>query len=105
MIDINEQGIGYTNFEKISENQSDFIKYLIKTKIDFIIDCTELAPRKEFIEKIYEHQKNVKKCLVVVIANEINLKCNKEWNIIPTKIEAYDFISFEQIQREIGYKS
>ena len=31
------------------------------------------------------------------------LKCNKEWNIIPTKIEAFDFISFEQIQREIGY--
>ena len=39
MIDINEQGIGYTNFEKISENQFDFIKYLIKTKIDFIILC------------------------------------------------------------------
>ena len=71
MIDINEQGIGYTNFEKISENQFDFIKYLIKTKIDFIIDCTELAPRKEFIEKIFEHQKNVKKCLVVVIDNEM----------------------------------
>ena len=62
MIDINEQGIGYTDFKKISENQSDFIKYLIKTKIDFIIDCTELSPRKEFIEKIFEHQKNVKKC-------------------------------------------
>jgi len=52
MIDINEQGIGYTDFEKISENQSKFIKHLIKTKIDFIIDCSELVPRKEFIEKI-----------------------------------------------------
>ena len=105
MIDINQQGIGYTDFAKIYENQLEFMKYFINTKIDFIIDCIEVAPRKEFIEKIFEHQKNVKKCLVVVIANEINLKCNKEWNIIPTKIEAYDFISFEQIQREIGYKS
>ena len=103
MIDINEEGIGYTDYGKISENQSEFIKHLIKTKIDFIIDCTEVVPRKEFIEKIFDHQKNVKKCLVIVIPNEINLRFNKEWNIIPTKIEAFDFISFEQIQREIGY--
>ena len=103
MIDINEQGIGYTDFEKISESQSEFMEYLIKTKIDFIIDCSGVAPRKEFIKKIFDHQKNVKKCLVIVILNEINLELNKEWNIIPTKIEAFDFISFEQIQRKIGY--
>tara|TARA_B100002019_G_scaffold214972_1_gene187577 strand:+ start:248 stop:559 length:312 start_codon:yes stop_codon:yes gene_type:complete len=103
MIDINEKGIGYTDFAKISQKQSEFIKYLIKTKIDFIIDCTKVAPRKEFIEKIFDHQKNVKKCLVIVILNDVNLKFNNEWNIIPTKIEAFDFISFEQIQREIGY--
>ncbi len=103
MIDINQQGIGYTDFAKIYENQLEFMKYFINTKIDFIIDCIEVAPKKEFIEKIFEHQKNVKKCLVIVIHNDINLKFNKEWNIIPTKIEAFDFISFEQIQREIGY--
>ncbi len=103
MININEKGIGYTDFEKIAENQSEFIKYLIRTKIDFIIDCTKLTPRIEFIEKVFDHQKNVKKCFVIVMFDKINLKYNKEWNIIPTKIEAFDFISFEQIQREIGY--
>ena len=103
MIDINQQGIGYTDFAKIYENQLEFMKYFIYTKIDFIIDCIEIASKKEFIEKIFEHKKNVKKYLVIVIDNDINLKFNKEWNIIPTKIEAFDFISFEQIQREIGY--
>ena len=61
MIDINQQGIGYTDFAKIYENQLEFMKYFINTKIDFIIDCIEIAPKKEFIEKIFEHQKNVKK--------------------------------------------
>ena len=103
MIDIKQQGIGYTDFAKIYENQLEFMKYFINTKIDFIIDCIEVAPKKEFIEKIFEHQKNEKKCLEIVIENDINLKYNKELNIIPTKIEAFDFISFEQIQREIGY--
>ena len=51
MIDINEQGIGYTDFAKISENQSEFIKYLIKTKIDFIIDCTEVSLEKNSLKK------------------------------------------------------
>ena len=103
MIDINEHGVGYTDFDKISDNQSELIEFLIKTKIDLIIDCIGVAPCKEFIEKIFDHQKSVKKCLVIVIPSDIKLKFNKEWNIVPTKIEAFDFISFEQIQREIGY--
>ena len=103
MININEQGIGYTDFAKISENQKEFIDYLFKTRIDFIIDCSKTVPRKEFIEKLFVHQKNVNKCFVIVISSDYNLKFNKEWNIIPTKIEAFDFISFEKIQREIGY--
>ena len=102
MININEQGIGYTDFANISENQKNFIEYLFKTRIDFIIDCTKVVPRKEFIEKLFVHQKNVEKCFVIVISTDYNLKFNKELNIVPTKIEAFDFISFEKIQREIG---
>ena len=102
MISINEQGIGYTDFSNIFENQKEFIEYLFKTRIDFIIDCSKVMPRKEFIEKLFIHQKNIQKCFVIVISSDCNLKFNKEWNIVPSKVEAFDFISFEKIQREIG---
>ena len=71
MININEQGIGYTDFANISENQKNFIEYLFKTRIDFIIDCTKVVPRKEFIEKLFVHQKNVEKCFVIVISTPL----------------------------------
>ena len=101
MININKQGIGYTDFGDISENQKEFTEYLFKTRIDFIIDCSKVMPKKKFIKKLFVHQKNVQKCFVIVISSDYNLKFNKEWNIVPSKIEAFDFIYFEKIQREI----
>ena len=101
MININKQGIGYTDFGDISENQKEFTEYLFKTRIDFIIDCSKVIPKKKFIKKLFVHQKNVQKCFVIVISSDYNLKFNKEWNIVPSKNEAFDFIYFEKIQREI----
>ena len=43
----------------------------------------------------------MQKCFVIVISSDYNLKFNKEWNIVPSKNEAFDFIYFEKIQREI----
>ena len=69
----------------------------LKTRIDFIIDCSKICLEKIFIEKLFVHQ-NVNKCFVIVISSDYNLKFNKEWNIIPTKIEAFDFISYRTVK-------
>ena len=38
---------------------------------------------------------------IIPIENKINYP--ESWDLVPTKQEALDFISFEQIQRELGF--
>ena len=103
MISVDDQGIGYTDFLKIFKNQPEFFNFFLKTKIDFIIDCSKVIASRKFIEKVLSHQNDVKKCLVIIIPFDKNKKLNEKWNIVPTKTEAFDFISLEQIQRKLGF--
>ena len=60
----------------------------LKLELIFIIDCSKMVLEKSLL-KNYLSIKNVNKCFVIVISSDYNLKFNKEWNIIPTKIKSF----------------
>jgi hypothetical protein len=47
-------------------------------------------------------QKGSNHCFVIIIPTEIKHSYPSEWVIVPTKTEALDYISFVQMQRDLG---
>ena len=46
---------------------------------------------------------NMKRCFVIILPLEQKSNYPESWDLVPTKKEALDFISFEQIQRKLGF--
>ena len=53
--------------------------------------------------EIFNHQQKVGYCFVLILSPEQPHNFPSEWIIVPTKTEALDFISFEQMQRDLGF--
>ena len=84
------------------------IKQDLKTKIkkhllDLIIDCSKTIPKKSFLSEIWSFQKTHNRCFVIIIPLEQKTNYPESWDLVPTKQEALDLISFEQMQRELGF--
>jgi hypothetical protein len=70
---------------------------------DLIIDCSEELIASSQIQSLYERQQENQRCLVLVIPINIDHAFSDQWVIVPTLQEAVDFISFERIQRDLGF--
>ena len=95
--------INYVDFSSFNNKQSHLLEELIISKFDLIIDCSKIVPKESFLIKLAAHQKKISKCFVVIISSSIQNKFINNFNFVPTKKEAFDFVYFEQIQRDLGY--
>ena len=94
--------INYVDLSSFDNQQNKMLEELIISKLDLIIDCSKIIPNESFLVKLAAHQKKITKCFVVIIASSIQNKFINNFNFVPTKKEAFDFVYFEQIQRDLG---
>ena len=93
--------INYVDLSSFDTNQNNLLDELIISKLDLIIDCSKIIPKESFLIKLAAHQKKITKCFVVIISSSIQDKFINNFNFVPTKKEAFDFVYFEQIQRDL----
>ena len=90
-------------FSSLNPKHNKLFKELTISKSDLIIDCSNITPKESVLTRLAEHQKKITKCFVVVISPEMQKIFINDFNFVPTKKEAYDFVYFEQLQRDLGY--
>ena len=93
--------INYVDLSSFDTNQNNLLDELIFSKLDLIIDCSKIVPKESFLIKLAAHQKKISKCFVVIISSSVQNRFVKNFNLVPTKKEAFDFVYFEQIQRDL----
>ena len=94
--------INYVNFSSFNNQQNKLLEELMIAKLDLIIDCSKIIPKESFLIKLAAYQKKITKCFVVIISSSIQDKFINNFNFVPTKKEAFDFVYFDQIQRDLG---
>ena len=99
---INEK-INYIDFCEINSQKKLTFNELIITKSDLIINCTEVIPEESFLKKLAVHQSSINRSFVIIISSETDVKFNYDFNFVPTKKEAFDFVSLERIERNLDY--
>ena len=102
MIKIEGSDIGFIDVMDLDIKQ-DLKKKIKKHLLDLIIDCSKTIPDKSFLSEIRSFQKTHSRCFVIIIPIEKKINYPESWDLVPTKQEALDFISFEQMQRELGF--
>ena len=90
-------------FSSLNPKHNKLFKELTISKSDLIIDCSNITPKESVLTRLAEHQKKINKCFVIVISPEMQKIFINDFNFVPTKKEAYDFVYFEQLQRDLGY--
>ena len=98
-----EFGIGCVLMQEVENQFEELTKSLQNNDQDLIVDCSNCQPNFPLLKKIKSHQENVNRCLVLLLPVNQQTEQLGEWNFVPTKTEALDFISFEQMQRDLGY--
>ena len=99
---INEK-INYIDFCETDSQKKLTFNELIITKSDIIINCSKVIPKESFLKKLAVHQSNINRSLVIIISSERDVKFNYDFNFVPTKKEAFDFVSLERIERDLDY--
>ena len=102
MIKIEGSGIGFIDVMDLDIKQ-DLKKKIKKHLLDLSIDCSKTIPDTSFLSEIWSFQKTNNRCFVIIIPIEKKINYPESWDIVSTKQEALDFISFEQMQRELGF--
>jgi len=103
MIHLEESGIGSVPMQEVENQFQKLIKTLQIDHQDLIVDCSICQPNFPLLKVIKSLQESVNRCLVVLLPADQQTDQSAEWNFVPTKIEALDFISFEQMQRDLGF--
>jgi hypothetical protein len=67
-----------------------------------IIDCTNSLLDLSDLENIKAIIESKGRTLVVLVSKSDLDSLAMDWNVVPTRKEAQDFISFERMQRDLG---
>ena len=70
---------------------------------DLIIDCTNSLLDLMVLENIKAIIDSKGRTLVVLVLKSDLDSLAMDWNVVPTREEAQDFISFERMQRDLGF--
>jgi len=103
MIKLEVSGIGYLDATTAVEKNDELISELNETRIDLIIDCTSQLLSMSMLQTIKAYQDQIKKCFVLILPVALLDHYPENWNCVPTKTEALDFVTFEQMQRDLGF--
>ena len=103
MIKKQSKEINYIDFSRYNFKKNNAFDELIITNSDIIINCSKIIPNESLLIKLDNHQKKITKSLVVIIPPNMQNTFVNNFNFVPTKKEAYDFVYFEQLQRDLGY--
>tara|TARA_Y100000996_G_scaffold262827_1_gene206778 strand:+ start:76 stop:387 length:312 start_codon:yes stop_codon:yes gene_type:complete len=103
MIQEKNNEISYIDSPILAKKETTLLNEMMGLKQDIIINCSVSLPTESFLNDISIYQKKIKKSFVLIIPIGKKDLINLELNIVPTKKEAFDFICFEQMQRDIGF--
>ena len=104
MIQWEENNIAYLEAKAYVENKESLFSNLKEHQgFDLILNCETYLPKIEALETLVLHQQNEGRCLVLILSTELSDHFPSDWVTVPTKTEALDFISFDQMQRNLGF--
>lgn len=104
MICFDENEIGSLSADHFIAEKEDCMEQLKSRKsFDLIVDCSKLLLPMTDLETINDLQKVKERVMVVVVSTDQIDSLPMDWNAVPTQEEAFDFISFERMQRDLGF--
>ena len=73
-----------------------------KKPCDLILNLSQNTSfKKEYLKPIQDFQEQQSRMLVLIVDSEY-VTADEDWITVPTQTEALDYISFEQMQRDLG---
>jgi hypothetical protein len=103
MIHIDDNEIGNVKAEQLDQEKNICMVQLSGDKVfDLIIDCTNSLLDLSDLENIKAIIESKGRTLVVLVSKSDLDSLAMDWNVVPTRKEAQDFISFERMQRDLG---
>ena len=104
MILIGENEIGTISTDQFINNRIICLEQLnFNLTFDLILDCSKTILPIEDLLQLESLLLKKSRILVVVVSKEKIDSLPNELNVVPTSSEANDFISFERIQRDLGF--
>ena len=104
MIHIDNNEIGNVRAEQLDQEKNACMEYLSGDQaFDLIIDCTNSLLDLTVLENIKAIIESKGRTLVVLVLKSDLDSLAMDWNVVPTREEAQDFISFDRMQRDLGY--
>ena len=95
----------YIKFEN-TDQTLDIDLLPLKFSSDLILDLSSLDTMDKAhlssLNKINQDIINAGFCLVIVLKESLSIISRESLNIVPTLIEAEDYLKMEQIQRDLG---
>ena len=104
MIRFDENEVGKISVEQFLKFRALCIERLKnEPSFDLILDSTNSSLPYEELSELNSLLLSKSRVLVVIVATDQMEDLYSEWNLIPTLQEAEDFISFERMQRDLGF--
>ncbi|MCH1433076.1 MAG: hypothetical protein L7U54_02355 [Flavobacteriaceae bacterium] len=104
MIHIDDNEIGNVTAEQLDQEKNICMEQLSGDQMfDLIIDCTNSPLDLTVLENIKAIIETRGRTLVVLVLKSDLDSLAMDWNVVPTREEAQDFISFERMQRDLGF--
>lgn len=104
MIHVDDNEIGNVTAEQLDQEKNTCMEQLSGDQaFDLIIDCTNSLLDLMVLENIKAIIDSKGRTLVVLVLKSDLDSLAMDWNVVPTREEAQDFISFERMQRDLGF--
>lgn len=104
MIRFDENEVGKISVEQFLKCRVLCIERLKnEPSFDLILDSTNSSLPYEELSELNSLLLSKSRVLVVIVATDQMEDLYSEWNLVPTLQEAEDFISFERMQRDLGF--
>lgn len=104
MIHIDGNEIGNVTAEQLDQEKCICMEQLSGDQaFDLIIDCTNSLLDITVLKNIKGIIESKDRTLVVLVLKSDLDSLAMDWNVVPTREEAQDFISFERMQRDLGF--
>jgi hypothetical protein len=104
MIRFDENEVGKISVEQFLKCRALCIERLKnEPSFDLILDSTNSSLPYEELSELNSLLLSKSRVLVVIVATDQMEDHYSEWNLVPTLQEAEDFISFERMQRDLGF--